>query len=435
MKRHWFPLILLLLILASPPTSVNAQADSPSLLTNPPASFPIVLIGNLSSILVGIAAIISAKQSQNTATEARKKTQELQDLSYANNPSEQLKLNSYLTGVLLGENSIFRQELEHIIQDFQAIQTRDSIEKLVHLYITQGDKFFSNKQYEEAINIYNQTLKLKPEEHDVLYKIGNAFSGLGNYEQAILYYQKIVSHQHNYEWVWHSLGNALLAIGSFNEAIHKYDKAAKINPENYEHWYNLGNAQAGAGKYQEAIKSYKEALRFRKDKFWIYHSLGDVLRKLHSYEEAIQSYKTALEINPNNYESRHKLGKALSGLGKYQEAIENYDQLMGYYEPPSLWLHRSYVLCQLGQTDEASRSFDTAIEKCDQMMMNSEGKDEGALYEKARCYAFRGDVDLALKNLKQAINLNHKYKEGVKTDSDFDAIRDDKHFQRLIEDC
>jgi hypothetical protein len=43
-------------------------------------------------------------------------------------------------------------------------------------------------------------------------------------------------------------------------------------------------------------------------------------------------------------------------------------------------------------------------------------------------------VDLAIEDLKQAIQLNPEYKNNAKTDPDFDEIREDERFKKLIED-
>jgi tetratricopeptide (TPR) repeat protein len=60
--------------------------------------------------------------------------------------------------------------------------------------------------------------------------------------------------------------------------------------------------------------------------------------------------------------------------------------------------------------------------------------DHLAWYNKACSYGLQRNIEQALKNLQQAINLNpNKYREMAKTDSDFDKIRDDERFQLLIE--
>ncbi|MEC5029376.1 MAG: hypothetical protein SAL07_05635, partial [Oscillatoria sp. PMC 1051.18] len=56
-------------------------------------------------------------------------------------------------------------------------------------------------------------------------------------------------------------------------------------------------------------------------------------------------------------------------------------------------------------------------------------------YNKAGYYASQTKVDLAIENLKQAINLNpDECRERAKTDPDFDKIREDDRFQELLQE-
>nr|WP_243458405.1 tetratricopeptide repeat protein [Nostoc sp. UIC 10630] len=75
---------------------------------------------------------------------------------------------------------------------------------------------------------------------------------------------------------------------------------------------------------------------------------------------------------------------------------------------------------------EAIVSFDKVIE--------IKPDNHTAWYNKACCYVSQNNVELAFKNLQQAINLNpDKYREIAKTDLDFDGIREDERFQALIQ--
>lgn len=57
-----------------------------------------------------------------------------------------------------------------------------------------------------------------------------------------------------------------------------------------------------------------------------------------------------------------------------------------------------------------------------------------AWYNKACCYAEQNNVELAIKTLKQAIALeSEKVREDAKTDSSFDAIRENPLFKQLID--
>ncbi|WP_180963259.1 tetratricopeptide repeat protein, partial [Fischerella thermalis] len=57
-----------------------------------------------------------------------------------------------------------------------------------------------------------------------------------------------------------------------------------------------------------------------------------------------------------------------------------------------------------------------------------------AYYNKAACYALQPQLELALENLQQAINLNPRYRQQAETDIDFELIAKDKRFRQLIVD-
>ena len=47
----------------------------------------------------------------------------------------------------------------------------------------------------------------------------------------------------------------------------------------------------------------------------------------------------------------------------------------------------------------------------------------------------KGNLESAIENLQQAIKLSpEKYQEMAKTDSDFDKIREDERFKKLIQE-
>ncbi|MBO3464505.1 TPR end-of-group domain-containing protein, partial [Aetokthonos hydrillicola] len=58
--------------------------------------------------------------------------------------------------------------------------------------------------------------------------------------------------------------------------------------------------------------------------------------------------------------------------------------------------------------------------------------DANTYYNKAACYALQRHVELAVKNLQLAINLNPRYKQDAESDIDFDEIAKDEHFKQLI---
>jgi len=125
--------------------------------------------------------------------------------------------------------------------------------------------------------------------------------------------------------------------------------------------------------------------------FWF--DRGFELWDLGRYEEAIASYDKALQINPDDDASWYFRGIALGELGRYEEAIASYDQYL-------------------------------------QIKPN----DHNVWYDKAVCYAYLDNIEEALKHLQEAIELNPERREKAKTDTDFDNIRRDRRFQKLLGD-
>ncbi|WP_143288373.1 TPR end-of-group domain-containing protein, partial [Calothrix rhizosoleniae] len=90
------------------------------------------------------------------------------------------------------------------------------------------------------------------------------------------------------------------------------------------------------------------------------------------------------------------------------------------------WYGRGYALGNLGRNEDAIASYDKAIEIKPDF--------DQAWYNQACAYSLLNDIDTAIEKLQEAINLNPENRQMAKTDSDFDAIRDDQRFVALMQE-
>lgn len=173
----------------------------------------------------------------------------------------------------------------------------------------------------------------------------------------------------------------------------------------------------------ESLQSANSQLFFTADD---YIKLGYAFYFEYRYEDALASYDKAITIQPDAYVAWFGRGKALKELQRNEEAIISYDKALelkpDYYVA---WVNKGGSLKRLQRYEEAIFSCDKAIElKPDYSR---------AWYNRACYYALQGDIDLASENLKQAVKLSlGKYRERSKTDPDFDAIREDECFKKII---
>ena len=293
------------------------------------------------------------------------------------------------------------QRLIKIAEIQSYLDANPDIEKRAALLLEKGNIFAANQQYEESIDSYDKALQIKPDFHQAWNNRGIVLENLGRYEEAIKSYDRAVQIKPDDHEAWFNRGLPLRNLGRYEESIGSYDKALQFKPDLHEAWYNRGIALEKLGRYEEAIKSYDKALQIKPDFHEAWNNRGIALRNLGRYEESIDSYDRALQFKPDLYQAWFNRGIALGNLGRYEEAIDSYQQSLKFLP------------------NDANAYYNIGA---------------NAYYNIGCDYALQGNIDLALENLQQAIQLNpDKYLEQAKTESDFDSIRHDLRFQALIQ--
>jgi tetratricopeptide (TPR) repeat protein len=224
-------------------------------------------------------------------------------------------------------------------------------------YFKQGNTFYFEKQYKEAITFFNKAIELKPDYFDAWLNRGIALGDLDCDKEALVSYNRAIELNPNDSDAWFVRGIVLGRLGCHKKALVSYDKAIELNPNDSKIWLNRGNVLSNLDRDKEALVSYDKAIELKSDIHIVWDVRGNVLSNLSRYEEALVSYDKALEFTPNS-------------------------SVTWYY--------------------------------------------------KACCYALQEKVEETVHDLKKAIELDSKWREKAKTDSDFDKIRHDGRFQTLL---
>jgi len=214
----------------------------------------------------------------------------------------------------------------------------------------------------ESIGHYEQALALKPDLVEANYNLGVALLQTGKAQDAISHLEQVLRTKPDYADAHNNLGIALSQTGKPAEAIEHYEQALRIRPDYAEAHNNLGFALSQIGKNQEAIGQYEESLRINPDYAEAHNNLGLALSQVGNFTNAIEHYEQALRIKPDYAEAHNNLGLALSQTGKPTEAIEHYKEALRL-RPDSAEIHCNLgaVLEKVGRIKEAIGQYEQAL--------------------------------------------------------------------------
>jgi tetratricopeptide (TPR) repeat protein len=205
----------------------------------------------------------------------------------------------------------------------------------------------------EAIDHHEAALRIEPDNYLTHDQLGNALSAVGRHEEAFEHYQAALRLKPDHAEGFYNWGVALFNSGRPSEAIDRFKQAVQIQPGHAKAQTNWGNALYQLGRQQEAIEHYQRALAIQADAV-AHNNLGLALASSGRPEEAIEHYRAAVQLKPDYSAAHSNWGIALSALNRYSEAFEHFDDALRI-EPDYAAAHRNYAnaLADSGHTAEA----------------------------------------------------------------------------------
>ncbi|MCH8852330.1 MAG: tetratricopeptide repeat protein [Planctomycetes bacterium] len=179
--------------------------------------------------------------------------------------------------------------------------------------------------------------------------------------------------------------------GEIGQAIGRWLSAVELDPEYAAAHNNLGIALKDKGDLDAAIEHFNAALRIDPDYADAHYNLGIALQAKGDLDAAIEHYNAALRIDPEHAKAHYNLGNALQAKGDLDAAIEHYNAALRI-DPDDARAHNNLAIA----------------------------------------LAQKGDAAAAVTALAKAIELDERYRGWAKTDTNYDSIRDDPAFRKLV---
>ncbi|NEO25487.1 MAG: tetratricopeptide repeat protein [Kamptonema sp. SIO4C4] len=278
-------------------------------------------------------------------------------------------------------------------------------------WLNRGRVLVNLAQFNEALDSYNQSLAIDPEnavawseQGDLLGLFGRNTESLNSQEWALKLrpnYALALAHQCA---ALNRLGQYEDAAAACNQAIQEGDgRWGSFGPA--YGWNQRGNAFLGQLRYEEGLASINRAISLKPDyaEAWINQSVA--LWLLERNGDALMATRNALDLNPQSSRAWFNRGRILVTLQSYEEAVEAYRQALegdayvgGVPKLEDIWVNLSATLWRLGRYGEAIEAAESAIALNPELAL--------AWYNKGLSLMSSGQSSAAIPAYETALELN-----------------------------
>jgi len=155
-----------------------------------------------------------------------------------------------------------------------------------------------NKNFPEAIKLYEKILNQEPENFDANLNLGSIYAQTKNLSKASEFLSKAIKINPKIPDVHNNLAMIEITLKNYDKAIEHAQNAIKLNPNFFLAFNNLGIAQKEKGNYEEAKSSFQKSISINSKGFLAYYNLGIVNYELNDAVNSEESYIKSIENNP-----------------------------------------------------------------------------------------------------------------------------------------
>jgi len=189
-------------------------------------------------------------------------------------------------------------------------------------YAAKAQLFLDRAEYQEALVLFTECLKYKPEDPDLLNNVGLCFLGLNELHGARQYLADAVQRKPGDGHIRYNFATVLIRFGDYDNALLQLFKLK--DKGNAPVQMALGYCFGMLKEYEESINCYLEALRLEPGNQEAMKNLAAIYAQDKQFKQALQLMKDLLRINPQDAELLNNMAWIHEAMAQYPEAEKNY---------------------------------------------------------------------------------------------------------------
>ena len=125
-------------------------------------------------------------------------------------------------------------------------------------WFEQGNAFMKNKNYSEAIRVYDKAIAFEPDYFEAWNGKVDALNRAQQFTEALEASDRVLVLKPDYVQGWINRGYILYNLGRYDEELKAYETAITLDPTRPDAWFNKGYSLAGMKRYDEAIAAFNK---------------------------------------------------------------------------------------------------------------------------------------------------------------------------------
>lgn len=166
-------------------------------------------------------------------------------------------------------------------------------------HVARGDAYFAGRRYREAVDEYDKTVRLRPDDPHSIRQLGLAHQALGDRKDAYAFLEKARDLNGADTIVRVSLGNMYLADGHPDSALREASAALQVAPKSLGALNLLGAAYLAKKDGAKAEDTFRKIVKLRPGDPRAFELVGMALLAQGRTAEARQAFEAVLSGSPS----------------------------------------------------------------------------------------------------------------------------------------
>ena len=163
------------------------------------------------------------------------------------------------------------------------------------------------KKFEEAKNLINRAIEIKPEMPDLYNNLGLVLWEMKDLNKSLESFKKAIKLNAKFAVAYNNLGLVYRDLDDLKNAEESFLKSIQIDPNNGDPYNNLGLIYNNANDTIKAEEFFNKSLNINPKNLQTINNLGNLYKNIGEIEKAEIFFNKAIDINPKFFDTYNNL--------------------------------------------------------------------------------------------------------------------------------